>query len=241
MSDEERTVMPSEPPVPEHPVDALSEKLAATADEVTASLQDLLPEQPPAEPVATPPIEPVAEAPAQPSIASEVQSEAQAGQEAQVEEPAAPQAQAAQEAAQAELPPATSAFAQLKGDTSATMESTGDDRLMSLLAWLTMVVLQLPIVSVIQLLSANTRDRLFQRHHAVTSLLFYAASIVYEIVAGILYVILGTVTLGCGFACLWIIFLVPHALALYYGLQAYNGKLLELPVLTNFARQQGWL
>ena len=33
------------------------------------------------------------------------------------------------------------------------MESTSDDRLMSLLAWLTMVILQLPIVSVIQLLS----------------------------------------------------------------------------------------
>ena len=46
----------------------------------------------------------------------------------------------------------------------------------------------------------------------------------YEILAAIVYTILGTVTLGCGFACLWVIFFVPHALALYYAFQAYNGK-----------------
>ena len=141
----------------------------------------------------------------------------------------------------AELPPAPRKLAGLTGETGATMDSTSDDRLMSMLAWLTMVVLQLPIVSVIQLLSTNTKERPFQRHHAVTSLLFYAAGVVYEILAGVIYAILGTVTLGCGFACLWIIFLVPHTLALYYGLQAYNGKLLELPVLSKFAREQGWL
>jgi uncharacterized membrane protein len=219
MSDEERNgipsageVVPSEPSAAEHPVDALSEKLAATAHEVPRGLQDLLPEPSPAVP-----------------------------EEVEFVGSAASEPQPVQEAAPFELPTAPSIFAELKGDTSATIASTSDDRLMSMLAWLTMVVLQLPIVSAIQLLSTNTKDRPFQRHHAVTSLLFYAAGIVYEIVAGILYTILGTVTLGCGFACLWVIFFVPHALALYYGLQAYNGKLLELPVLSNFGRQQKWL
>ena len=124
---------------------------------------------------------------------------------------------------------------------AAQIESNSDDRLMSALAWLTMVLLQLPIVSVIQLLSTTTKDRPFQRQHAVTSLLFYVAAIVYEFVAVIVYTILGALTLGCGYACLWVIFFLPHALGLYYALQAYNGKLLELPVLSNFGRQQGWL
>ena len=112
---------------------------------------------------------------------------------------------------------------------------------MSALAWLTLVLLQLPIVSVIQLLSPTTKDRPFQRNHAITSLLFFAAAMVYEVVAGIVYTILGALTLGCGYACLWVIFFLPHALGLYYALQAYNGKTIELPALSNFGRQQGWL
>jgi uncharacterized membrane protein len=110
-----------------------------------------------------------------------------------------------------------------------------------MLAWLTMAILQLPIVSIIQLVSTSTKDRPFQRHHAFTSLMFYVAGIAYEIVAVIVYTILGTLTLGCGFACLWVIFFVPQAFALYFALQAYNGKLIELPILSDFGRQQGWL
>ena len=125
--------------------------------------------------------------------------------------------------------------------TGAQVESSSDDRLMSALAWLTLVLLQLPIVSVIQLLSPTTKDRPFQRNHAITSLLFFAAAMVYEVVAGIVYTILGALTLGCGYACLWVIFFLPHALGLYYALQAYNGKTIELPVLSNFGRQQGWM
>ena len=121
------------------------------------------------------------------------------------------------------------------------IESNADDRLLSALAWFSMVLLQLPIVSVIQLLSHTTKNRPFQRHHAITSLLFYAAAVIYEIVAGIVYTILGAVTLGCGYACLWVIFLLPHALGLYYALQAYNGKTIEMPWLSNFGRRQGWL
>lgn len=231
MSEEDRNTVPpeeastpSETPTPEQSEELLSGKLASAAEEVTSGLRDMLPEQTPAAPAEQPPVEtvPPESQPVEPS-AGPVIEEAQ---------PVPPTKKAA---------PSISALESLKGTTSKAMESTSDDRLMSMLAWLTMVVLQLPIVSVIQLLSASTRERLFQRHHAVTSLLFYGAAIVYEILAGIVYAVLGTVTLGCGFACLWVIFFVPHALALYYALQAYNGKLLELPFLSNFGRQQGWL
>jgi uncharacterized membrane protein len=122
-----------------------------------------------------------------------------------------------------------------------TPEGSDDDRLMSALAWLSMVILQLPIVSVIQLMSPNNRERSFQRHHAVTSLLFFAAAIVYEIIAGIAFTILTIVTAGCGAFCLWIIFLVPHMLGLYYAYQAYMGKRVELPGLSDFGRNQGWM
>jgi uncharacterized membrane protein len=96
-------------------------------------------------------------------------------------------------------------------------------------------------VSLIQLLSENTKNRPFQRHHAITSLMFYVASFVYEIVALVVFIILTAATLGLGALCLWVIFLVPHALALYYAFQAYSGKRVEVPYLSRFARQQGWL
>ncbi len=122
----------------------------------------------------------------------------------------------------------------------ATGDVTSDDRLMAALAWVTLAVLQLPIVSVVLLLAEGNKDRPFQRYHAVTSITFWVVAIGYEILAGIAYVILGTVTLGCGFACLWVIFFLPHVVALYYALQAYNGKAVEIPVISEFVHKQGW-
>jgi len=29
-------------------------------------------------------------------------------------------------------------------------------------------------------------------------------------------------------------------IVIYFGIQAYNGKLVEIPVITNFVKQQGW-
>ena len=161
-----------------------------------------------------------------------------------MEPPAASVDSGMSESVAAALPAATQPDLPREASSAATgaqVESSSDDRLMSALAWLTLVLLQLPIVSVIQLLSPTTKDRPFQRHHAITSLLFFAAAMVYEVVAGIVYTILGALTLGCGYACLWVIFFLPHALGLYYALQAYNGKTIELPVLSNFGRQQGWM
>lgn len=158
----------------------------------------------------------------------------------------APQTTASAEAPAASLPPALPAAPARGGADSLppaapAAEGSDDDRLMSGLAWLSMVILQLPIVSVIQLLSPNNRDRAFQRHHAVTSLLFFAAAIVYEIVAGIAFTLLTIITAGCAGLCLWVIFLAPHALGLYYAYQAYMGRRVELPVLSELGRKQGWL
>lgn len=126
---------------------------------------------------------------------------------------------------------------------SAVVGISDDDKLMAALAWLATAILSLPIAPIIMLLADSTKERSFQRHHAITALLFYAAAIVYEVLAGVVFGILTAVPL-LGVAaclCLWVIFFVPHVLALYYAVQAYGGKRIELPYLSNFARQQGWL
>ena len=253
MAEEDREKQPFEP-APEFrdldeapkPEEVLSEKVSDQAEAVIAELEELHESLAPAEPIAETVVEQVAEAETAVELAAEaVAAPAVESGEVVVEtvgEQAAGIEEMAEETAVVEA-------AALPGDTAGQMpkpaaevaESTSDDRLVSALAWLSMVILQLPIVSIVQLLSVTNRERPFQRHHAVTSLLFYAGGIVYEIVAGIAYVILGLLTLGIGFACLWVIFFVPHLFGLYFALQAYNGKRVELPGLSSFGRNQGWM
>lgn len=243
MADEERKDMPPEsvpgsgqgsrpledaPGPSERPEDRLGEEIGDTADSVTRELRDLQDElMPPAEPAPPTYVAPQVEEPIPPA-------ETVVEGPAYEPEPVGP----------ATPPPAAPYQAPAVGQRTAQAvapEGSDDDRLLSMLAWLSMVILQLPVVSLIQLLSENTKNRPFQRHHAVTSLIFYVASFVYEIVAVVVFAILTTVTLGCGAICLWVIFFVPHALALYYAFQAYSGKRVEVPYLSRFGRQQGWM
>lgn len=243
MSEEERrndVPKPQEPeswtiedaPKPVAPDEELGERLTGAADSVTSELRDLQGEL-------TPPAEEPVWAPTEAVIPGPVAEEPVAAEPPPPAEPALPL-----------VPPAPRMGDTWTEDTvrrtatraaASVPEGTGDDRLMAALAWFTMVILQLPIVSVIQLLSTNTKERPFQQHHAVSSLLFYAAAFVYEIVALMVYLILGAVTLGLGLLCLWVIFFVPHIVGLYYAFQAYGGKQVNMPFLTDLARKQGWL
>ena len=127
------------------------------------------------------------------------------------------------------------------GPVSELSQPSDDDRLMAALAWISMVVFQLPLVSIVLLLAESNKNRPFQRYHATTSILFWLGSIVYEILAIFAYTVLGLVTLGCGFLCLWPILLVPHALALWYGFQAIQGRYSDVPGASQFARTQHWV
>ncbi len=245
-SEEERDRNLPPEPSPEHPEDALGERLGNTADDVTRQLRDLQDEMmppaaplPPVEPLSSEPLPPAPE-PLVPPLASDVEA---VGPEpvGSVPEGTGTGGMGGWETPTSSSVPPPPPPRDWRGSATFDPESNSDDRLLSMLAWLSLVILQLPVVSVIQLLSSETQHRPFQRHHAITSLLFFGAGIVYEILATIVFTILTTVTLGCGAICLWVIFFVPHALALYYAFQAYAGKRVELPYLSRFGRQQGWL
>ena len=143
--------------------DRLGEGLGDTADSVTRELRDLQDEL---IPPTTTPATSEGDLPVQEPLTSN-----EAAGELPDFEPG-PAAAATPSAERDYASPAVVATSK----ATAAPEGTDDDRLLSMLAWLTMVILQLPVVSVIQLLSANTKDRPFQRHHAVTSLVFRATS-----------------------------------------------------------------
>ncbi|HOG48420.1 MAG TPA: hypothetical protein PLJ35_13230 [Anaerolineae bacterium] len=97
------------------------------------------------------------------------------------------------------------------------------------------------IVSLIVLLGESGKTRAFQRYHAIQSLGLAAAIIIYELLFSLCYCVLTTVTGGVLGCILWILGFVPWVPALYYAYQAYQGQMFEIPVLTQFMRQQKWL
>jgi uncharacterized membrane protein len=140
-----------------------------------------------------------------------------------------------------EVAPAASLPPEAPTPAPCAPEVNDNDRLMAGLAWFSMAILQLPLVSVVLLLAEGNKGRPFQRYHAITSILFWVVSLVYEGLAAIVFTILTVISLGCLAACLWVIFFLPHLVCLFYAFQAYNGKQTEIPVLSEFARKQGWV
>jgi uncharacterized membrane protein len=101
-------------------------------------------------------------------------------------------------------------------------EISSDDRLWSLLAY----VLS-PIVPIIILLMEDKKNRPFIRAHN-------AQALVLGIVEVVLAVVLGwTVFLSCVPLLFWL-------LMIYWGIQAYQGKEVNIPVVTDLVRNQGW-
>jgi len=99
-------------------------------------------------------------------------------------------------------------------------EVTSDDKLMAALAYVFS-----PIVPVIFLLMEDKKNRPFIKAHNAQAL---AIGIVMIIVVPIL----AAVTFGCG-GILWLIMLD-------WAYKAYKGEYVNIPVVTDFVKKQGW-
>lgn len=95
-------------------------------------------------------------------------------------------------------------------------EVSSDDRLMAALAYVFS-----PLVPIILLLMDDKKNRPFIKAHTAQAL-----------AVGILYYILVTVTFGIGFI-LWLILL-------YFAYKAYKGEYINIPVISDFVKNQGW-
>jgi uncharacterized membrane protein len=95
-------------------------------------------------------------------------------------------------------------------------EATDDDKL-----WAALAYVFTPLVPVILLLLDDKKDRPFIKAHNVQAL-----------VAGVVLWVFATVTFGCG-SVVWFVFL-------YWAYKAYQGEYVQIPVLTDFVKNQGW-
>ena len=119
-------------------------------------------------------------------------------------------------------------------------EPTSDDRLWAGISYLSQALVPV-LVPVILLISESNKDRPFQRYHATHSLALFAISVLYEIVAAIVYAILTAISAGCFGCILWPVFLVPIVVLVYYAYLSYSGEYFEVPYLTEFLRDQDWI
>ena len=104
------------------------------------------------------------------------------------------------------------------------MEVTSDDKLWALLAYVLT-----PLVPIIILLMEDKKNRPFIRAHNAQALAW-----------GIFNVIGGTILSSLLFFCFGLPSILIWAVGVYWGIQAYNGKYVEIPVVTNFVKNQGW-
>ena len=103
-------------------------------------------------------------------------------------------------------------------------EITSNGRLLSALGY------PIPLIAIIVLLMEEERARPFIKFHAVQALAF-------NVVLYVLIFIVSAVTLGFGAICaplLWLVTLWP-------AFDSYKGNYTEVPVITNFIKNQGWM
>ena len=101
---------------------------------------------------------------------------------------------------------------------------TDDDKLWALLAYALS-----PIVPIILLLWEEKKDRPFIRAHNAQALAW-----------GLVNAVIGTILSTILFFCLGLPSIAIWAVGVYWGYQAYQGKMVTIPVVTDFVKGQGW-
>ncbi|HNT05847.1 MAG TPA: DUF4870 domain-containing protein [Anaerolineae bacterium] len=135
----------------------------------------------------------------------------------------------------ASVPPATSS-----ASSWPAKDASDNDKLMAGLAYATQIIVPV-IVPAVMLLSDESKARPFQKFHAIQSLGFLVAGVIYEVLAAIVYILLSIISTLCLACVLWVLFLVPVVPALYYAWQAYKGLYFKIPFLTEFMVNSKWL
>ncbi len=106
--------------------------------------------------------------------------------------------------------------------TPPTPEVSSDDRL-----WVLLDFLITPLLPLITLFLEDKKDKPFIKYHNVPALML---GIVEAIIVGILSFI---PVINCFTPLIYIINIL-------YAVKAYKGVIVDVPVLTDFSKQQGW-
>lgn len=129
---------------------------------------------------------------------------------------------------------------QAQREAAVDAEATSDDRLWAMLAYISQLLIPFLIPALVLLVEPN-RKRPFQRYHALQALGLAILAVLYEVAATLVFTVLTTISFGLLGCILWPIFLVPIPVFIWYGVLAFEGRRFEVPWLTSFLQDQGWL
>ncbi len=101
-------------------------------------------------------------------------------------------------------------------------EITSDDKLWALLAYIFT-----PLIPIVILLMPDKKDRPFLKAHNMQALIL-------GVIEWVINVALSFVVIGCVTSVITII------INIYLGVKANKGETFEIPVITNFVKNQGW-
>jgi uncharacterized membrane protein len=101
---------------------------------------------------------------------------------------------------------------------------TDNDKLMAALSY------PIVIVAIVILLAESMKVRPFQKFHAVQALVF-------NVILWVVFFVFSFVTVGFGAICFPVFWLVT----LWPAYKAYQGEYMEMPFLTDFIKNQGWV
>ena len=124
------------------------------------------------------------------------------------------------------------------GDATA-LSATEDAKLLAGLSYISQIVLP-AVLPVILLATQETKRSAYLRYHVVHNLAFTVLAILYYLIAALVYVVV-TAAAPCLACFLWVLFLVPAGVLIYYGYMGFTGKCPEVPWLTQYLKQVGWV
>lgn len=104
-------------------------------------------------------------------------------------------------------------------------EVSQDDKL-----WAALAYVFTPLVSILLMVLEDKKDRPFLKAHAAQSLVLGVVLVIYYAISSALAVLL----IGCA------MFILGIFLQLYWAYKAYQGQLINIPVITDFVKKQGW-
>jgi uncharacterized membrane protein len=107
-------------------------------------------------------------------------------------------------------------------DQPVNPEVTSDDKLWALLAYILS-----PIVPIIIMLMEDKKNRPYLKAHNMQALIMGIVIVLLSILIG------WTVILGCIPFFVWLVMI-------YWGIQAYQGKYVTIPVVSDWCKKQGW-
>lgn len=112
----------------------------------------------------------------------------------------------------------------ITNDDMGNMEVTDDDKLWALLAYVLT-----PLVPVIILLMEDKKDRPFIKAHNAQALVW-----------GLFNLVGGTILSSVLFFCFGAPSVIIWLVGVYWGYQAYQGQMVNIPIVTDFVKNQGW-